>query len=117
MKEDRPDTMSKLFLKEFATDHRIMTAELARVWSLPEPMLAAYQYRAFPQSHCEERLGPVVAAAVVAVENTEVEVDQQESLNSWAVMLGLEAEDIQDMAALSDKQKERVQSLASNMTR
>ena len=46
-----------------------------------------------------------------------MEEDQQESLNSWAVMLGLEAEDIQDMASLSAKQKERVQSLASNMTR
>ena len=94
-----------------------MTAELARVWSLPAPMLAAYQYRAFPQTNCEERLGPVVAAGIVAVENTEAEESEQTSLTSWAVMLGLEAEDIQEMAQLSDRQKERVQSLASNMTR
>ena len=64
-KEEKPDTLSSLFLDEFATDHKIMTAELARVWSLPAPMLAAYQYRAFPQTNCEERLGPVVAAGVV----------------------------------------------------
>jgi len=112
-----PDSLSALFLKEFATDHKIMTAELARVWSLPEPMLLAYQYRAFPQSHCDERLGAVVAAAVAAVENTEVDEDQRASLTSWAVSLGLEAEDIQEMAQLSEKQKERVQSLVSNMAR
>ena len=115
--DKQPDTLSGLFLKEFATDHKIMTAELARVWSLPAPMLAAYQYRAFPQTTCEVRLGPVLAAGVVAVENTEVEDDQRTSLNSWAVMLGLDADDIQDMAVLNDRQKDRVHSLASNMTR
>lgn len=115
--QNEPDTLTKLFLEEFATDHKIMTAELARVWSLPAPMLAAYQYRAFPQSHCEQRLGAVVAAAAAAVENTEMEPEQQTSLNSWAVMLGLEAEDMQEMAVFSDKQKERVGSLVSNMAR
>lgn len=114
---DETDTLSKLFLKEFSTDHKIMTGELARVWSLPEPMFHAYQYRAFPQSHCEERLGAVVAAGVVAVENTEVEEDRRASLDSWAVMLGLEAEDVQEMAQLSERQQERVESLVSNMTR
>ena len=115
--EDKPDTLSGIFLDEFATDHKIMTAELARVWSLPAPMLAAYQYRAFPQTTCEERLGPVVAAGIAAVENTEAGDAEQTSLTSWAVMLGLEADDIQEMAVLSERQKERVQSLASNMTR
>ncbi|MDH3533359.1 MAG: HDOD domain-containing protein [Gammaproteobacteria bacterium] len=115
--QDEPDMLSKLFLDEFATDHKIMTAELARVWSLPQPMLAAYQYRAFPQSHCDERLGAVVAAAVVAVENTEVPEERQTSLNSWAVTLGLEAEDMQAMAVFTERQKTRVQSLASNMVR
>jgi HD-like signal output (HDOD) protein len=114
---NEPDALSELLLKEFATDHKIMTGELARVWSLPAPMLAAYQYRAFPQSHCEERLGAVVAAGVTAVENIEVAEDQRVSLNSWAVMLGMDAEDLQDMAVLSERQHERVQSLVSNMTR
>ena len=115
--QDEPDTLSDLFLAEFATDHKIITAELARVWQLPGPMLAAYQYRAFPQSHCEERLGPVVAAAVVAVENTEAPPDQQANLNGLAVVLGLDPDDLQAMAELSERQKERVQSLAMNMTR
>lgn len=116
LKQKKPDALTELLLKEFATDHKIMTAELARVWSLPAPMLGAYQYRAFPQSLCEERLGAVVAAAVAAVENTETDKKRQTSLNSWAVMLGLEAEDLQKMAVLGDRQKEKVKSLVSNMT-
>ncbi len=114
---DTPDSLSKFFLDEFATDHKIITAELARVWQLPEPMLAAYQYRAFPQSHCEERLGPVVVAAVCAVENTEVAPEYQTNLGQFAVMLGLDPDDLQAMAELSEKQRERVQSLAGNMVR
>ena len=114
---DKPDSLSKFFLDEFATDHKIITAELARVWQLPEPMLAAYQYRAFPQSHCEERLGPVVVAAVCAVENTEVAPEYQTNLSQFAVMLGLDPDDLQAMAELSEKQRERVQSLAGNMVR
>ncbi|MDX1500336.1 MAG: HDOD domain-containing protein [Woeseiaceae bacterium] len=114
---DEPDTLSELFLAEFATDHKIITAELARVWQLPKPMLAAYQYRAFPQSHCEERLGSVVAAAIVAVENTEMPPERRTNLNGLAVILGLDPDDLQAMAELSERQKERVRSLAFNMIR
>lgn len=114
---EQSDSLSSFFLDEFATDHMIITAELARVWQLPDPMLAAYQYRAFPQSHCEERLGPVLAAAVAAVENTEAESGHQTNLSQYAVTLGLDPDDLQAMAELSDKQQERVQSLAVNMTR
>jgi HD-like signal output (HDOD) protein len=115
--QNEPDSLSKLFLEEFSTDHKIITAELARVWSLPEPMLAAYQYRAFPQAHCEERLAAIVAAAVVAVENTEVADEFKASLHGLAVTLGLDPDDLQAMAVFSDKQRERVRSLASNMMR
>ncbi|MGI9271261.1 MAG: HDOD domain-containing protein [Woeseiaceae bacterium] len=117
IKGQEADTLSKYLLEEFATDHKILTAELARVWSLPEPMISAYQYRAFPQSRCEERLGAVLATAVAAVENDAIEEDQRASLDSWAVMLGVESEDLQDMAKLSPRQEERVLSLVSNMTR
>lgn len=111
------DTLGGLFLAEFETDHKIMTAELARLWSLPTPMLEAYQYRASPESLSDARLGTVVAAGVVAVENTAVENEQQQPLHAWAETLGLVAEDLQQMAEIGDRQKERVQSLASNMTR
>ena len=90
---------------------------LGRIWSLPAPMVAAYQYRAFPQAHCDFRLGLVVAAGVTAVENAEREEHQRSGLAEWSVPLGIDGDDIQSMAILSDRQKERLQSLASNMTR
>ena len=114
---DRADSLAELFNKEFSTDHKIVTAELGRIWSLPAPMVAAYQYRAFTNSHCEDRLGLVVAAGVTAVENAERDDDQHSSLATWAGQLGIDENDIQKMAILSDRQKERVQALASNMTR
>ena len=114
---DRADSLAELFNKEFSTDHKIVTAELGRIWSLPAPMVAAYQYRAFPNSHCDFRLGLVVAAGVTAVENAERDEEQRSSLLHWSDQLGIDANDIQKMAMLSDRQKERVQALASNMTR
>ena len=114
---DRGDRMADLFQDEFETDHKIVTAELGRIWSLPAPMVAAYQYRAFPQAHCDFRLCPIVAAGVSAVENAERDERQRCSLSKWSADLGIDEEEIQEMAILSDKQRERVQSLASNMTR
>ena len=114
---DRADALADLFQAEFETDHKIVTAELGRIWSLPAPMVASYQYRAFPQAHCDFRLGLVVAAGVTAVENAEREDTQRCSLSNWSAQLGIDDEDIQGMAILSERQKERVQSLASNMTR
>ena len=114
---DRADTLSDLFNEEFETDHKIVTAELGRIWSLPAPMVAAYQYRAFPEAHCDDRLGLVVAAGVTAVENAERKEAQRCSLSTWSGELGVAEEEMQDMANLSDRQKERVQSLATKMTR
>jgi len=114
---DRIDTLADLFDQEFETDHKIVTAELGRIWSLPAPMVAAYQYRAFPEAHCDDRLGLVVAAGVTAVENAERDEPQRCSLSRWSRELGIDEEEIQDMAILSDRQRERVQSLASKMTR
>jgi HD-like signal output (HDOD) protein len=114
---DRGETLTELFKKEFSTDHKIVTAELGRIWSLPAPMVAAYQYRAFPDSHCDVRLGLVVAAGVTAIENAECDDERQSSLAEWSKQLAVDADDIQSMAMLGDRQKERVQSLASNMTR
>jgi len=115
--QGQPHGLSILFNEEFDTDHKIMTAELGRIWSLPSPMLAAYQYRAFPNTACDERLGLVVAAAVAAVENVGLEKEQHRTLSPWADELGISADDMQSMAVFGDSQKERVQSLAGNMTR
>jgi HD-like signal output (HDOD) protein len=116
-KSAQPDSLAALLSDQFDTDHKIMTAEIGRTWGLPAPMVAAYQYRAFPASHCEARLGFIVAAAVAAVENAEVAEEERADLSALAAPLELDAEKLQEMAIFSDKQKERVQSLASNMTR
>ena len=110
------EMLATLFKEEFSTDHKIVTAEIARIWSLPAPMVSAYQCRAFPNAQCDFRLGLVVAAGVIAVENAECDEEHQGNLAVWADQLGVDAKDIQSMAMLSDRQKERVQSLARNMT-
>jgi len=105
-------SLGDLFNLEFETDHRIMTAELGRTWSLPPSMVAAYQYRAFPNTPCDDRLGLVVAAGVTAVQNEELDEDSRTNLSAWTELLGISAEDIQGMAHFDDRQKDRVQSLA-----
>ena len=109
-------SLTRWFQDEFKTDHKIMTAELARLWSLPAPMIAAYQSRACPDAVCEHRLGLVVNAGVTAVQNTEVPEDRWQSLQPWAEELGISAADIQGMAAIGERQKERVRSLAGRLT-
>lgn len=113
---NEPNTLAKLFYDELSTDHKIMTAEVARTWTLPEPMVAAYQFRAFPDSQCDHPLGKIVAAGTLAVENTEVDEEQRTNLEPWASQLEIDAEELQKLAVLSERQKERVQSLASNMS-
>lgn len=110
-------SVAEFFSKEFETDHRIVTSELARNWSLPTPMVAAYQFRAFPESHCDVRLGFVVAAGVCAVENAARDEASRESLESWAGELGIPVDELQGMAILGERHTEKIQSLANNMTR
>ena len=109
-------SLTRWFQKEFSTDHKIMTAELARLWSLPAPMVAAYHYRAFPASECADRLGLVVGAGVAAVQNADLPEDRRSSLTPWSEQLGIEAEYIQHMAVIGERQRDRVQSLAGRMT-
>jgi len=110
------DDLRKLFLEELDTDHRIMTSELARIWSLPELMVGAFQNRAFPDATCSELLPLILAAAAVAVGNTLLDDDQHQNLGEWDAAIGVAAVDLQKMAVLGEKQQERVRSLASNMS-
>lgn len=112
----KPDSMVELFNEEFDTNHHIVTAELARNWSLPAPMVAAYQFRAFPDAYCDVHLGFVVAAGVCAVENGEADEACHASLAPWTDELGISVEDVQGMAKLGERQMEKIQSLACNMT-
>lgn len=109
-------SLTRWLQEEFETDHKTMTAELARLWSLPTPMIAAYSYRANPGTRCEHRLGLVVSAGVAAVQNAEVPKEGRQSLRSWAEPLGIDAAGIQGMASIGERQRERVQSLAGRMT-
>lgn len=114
--EGRPDSLGEIFNDEFNTDHCVLTAELARCWSLPVPIVSAYQHRAFPQTHCDVRLSLIVAAGVCATENTEADQVSCDSLGAYADELGIPAEDLQGMANVSERQIEEIQSLANNMT-
>jgi HD-like signal output (HDOD) protein len=114
--EQKAGDLRNVLHDKLNTDHRIMTAELARIWSLPGPMVAAYQFRAYSDPQSTERLGVILSAAAVAVGNTEVEEDQQVPLARWAGEFGLEPEALQKMADFGERQQERVQSLAGNMS-
>jgi len=108
--------LGDLFIARLGTNHKIMTAELARFWSLPEPMIAAYEHCAFPQSSCDERLALIVASAATAVGNTEVDDEQRVDLRNWADDFGLDPDELQQMAVFGERQKEKVQSLVGNMS-
>ena len=110
-------TLGAMLQEQFSTDHKIMTAELGRLWSLPAPMVSAYQYRAFPESHCEERLGLVLAAGVISVENSSAEEDERSDLAPVAATLDIPVDDLVEMSQFQDWQRDRVHSLANNMTR
>lgn len=112
----RPESLAKLFLEEFSTDHKIMTAELARFWSLPEAMIEAYSFRATPSGECTERLAAVIVAGATAVGNTEFDESDRVDLAPWAETFSLSTGELQKMAVFSERQQERVRSLASNMT-
>lgn len=111
-----PGSLTRWFQEEFNTDHKAMTAELAKLWSLPAPMIAAYHHRARPDTQCEHRLGLVVCAGVAAVQNIEFHDEQPLSLAPWADELGMSSEEIQRLAVFSKRQQERVRSLAGRLT-
>lgn len=116
LEEAQAESLGRLFHDEFATDHRIMTAELARFWSLPGPMIDAYTHRASPVGDCDERLAAVIIAGVTAVGNIELDEEQRVDVEPWAKIFGLTADELQKKAIFGERQQERVRSLASNMT-
>jgi HD-like signal output (HDOD) protein len=107
--------LAQAFLEKFETNHRIVTVALAQAWSLPEPMVAAYQYLAFPSESEDVILGHVVRAAVAAVGNTDIEEHQRMNLDVHASSVGMAADELQEMAMLGERQRNRVESLAGNM--
>lgn len=112
-----PGSLTRWFHDEFNTDHKVMTAELARLWSLPAPIIDAYHYRAYPDTPSAHRLGLVVDAAATAVQNVGLPQERQQSLQSCAEALGISETELQGMASISERQKERVKSLAGTSSK
>lgn len=116
--EQKPQgTLADALEQELNTNHRTMTVELARAWSLPAPMLAAYQSRANSSFESDARLNAVVAAGIMAVNNAGLVEDQHKSLLYLSECLDIDVEELQKTAMMGSKQKDRVQSLASRLTR
>lgn len=114
---ETPANLRGLLAERLDTDHRFMTAELAANWSLPKPMIDAYKFRAGLGGTSTHRLGLVVAIAAAAVENSQRINDEPISISSWAAELGVGVEALQKCAEMDVRHTERVESLASNMTR
>lgn len=115
--EALPGALARLFTEELDTSHKVMSVELARAWELPQPMLAAYECRAFDKASCNARLGSILIASVHAVESAALPDDERNDLSAVAQPLGLSSEELHDIADLNQQQEDRVLSLASNMTR
>lgn len=112
-----PNALAALLRAKLDTDHREMTLLLARSWTLPAPMVAAYEYRANPATTSKHPLGRVLAAGAAAVSNMEFEEDRRIDLGDYAAELGIGTGDLLSLAIFSDPQQERIQSLAQRMTR
>lgn len=112
-----PNALAGAFRSLMDTDHREMTALLASAWTLPAPMVAAYEYRAEPTSASKHPLGLVLAAGAAAVSNMEFDEERRVSLENWAAELDLSADELQSLAVFSEPHHERIQALAQRMTR
>lgn len=108
--------LAQAFLAKFETNHRIVTAALAQAWSLPAPMIAAYQHLAFQEPGYDGILSHAAAAAIAAVRNVDIVENGQANLDAHASAVGLAAIELQEIAAIGERQLNRIQSLAGNMT-
>lgn len=115
-KAEGAGSLSSIFVREFATDHRTMTAELARFWSLPQPMTDAYEKRAVSALPVEGSLCTVLSAAELAVKHADDEAEEIDGFDEFAKALGMDAAELREMARVGERQRNRVRSLASNMT-
>jgi len=114
--EMAPGSLRAIFTDELKTDHGIVTAELSRLWSLPEIMVNAYQYRAFPEMPADGRLGLILSCGSIAVGNIDVGESERADLRSFADSIGFEVDTLQKLAVLGERQKDKIESLSGNMT-
>ena len=112
-----PGVLAGLLRERLGTDHREMTGLLAKSWTMPAPMVSAYEYRSAPPRADAGALDLVLAASAAAVSNTEFEDEYRLDLESVASPLDLSSSDLQSLALVPDPQRARIESLAQRMTR
>ena len=109
----RPGGLAPRLVAEFNTDHRHTTAELARLWSLPEAIVAAYEHRtSSSDGDQDDRLAAMLDASVATIGNCTGPDESWVDLDNSAVRLGLTSE---QLAEPNDRQLERLRSVASSM--
>jgi len=116
---DHPDTsrLTHRLVNEFGTDHRHTTVELAKLWSLPLPIVIAYGDRSKgADSQPDVRLSAMLDAAATAVGNANGPEEARIGLDRSAARLGLTAAELEKRAGLSAKQTDRLRSVASSMS-
>jgi HD-like signal output (HDOD) protein len=111
-----PGALRERFSRELETDHRIVTSELSRLWSLPELMVSAYQFRAFPELQADGQLGAIVLAGAAAVGNIQTDESKRADLQHCADLVGLEVDELQKMAVLGERQNGSIQTMSGNLT-
>lgn len=112
----RPGGLSPRLNEEFQTDHRHTTVELASMWSLPDTIVSAYRSRAgMPESGPGSRLADILDASVATIGNCTGPEAARIDLDSTAVRLGLNADELVALAQPNERQLERLRSVASSM--
>jgi len=114
--DPRSGQLSTRLRTEFGTDHRYTTLELARHWSLPEPMIDVYAGRSegLPPA-AGDRLGEILDACAAAVSNANGPEESRVDLDDTASRLGLTAGQLEKLAEPGPRQKERLRSVAAGM--
>ncbi|MEM9530833.1 MAG: HDOD domain-containing protein [Pseudomonadota bacterium] len=110
---EEPGDLCKNLVKEFGDDHRSVTAQLAEVWQLPEAMTTAYGYRASQTQQEEDRLGPILAAAVSNLEAEDV--TDVADVSEHAVRLGMSAHELNKLVVMPESVREAANDMASRM--
>ncbi|MEM7432306.1 MAG: HDOD domain-containing protein [Pseudomonadota bacterium] len=111
-----PDALSVALHNEFDVDHRIVTAELAKAWSLPDSMAAAYELRAFPELRSGNNLGLVLAVAVAIVNFAQYETGE-DRVREAASQLDCDVDAMVAFINDNEREKQRIQTVASRMSR
>ena len=106
--------LSEKLREQLEVDHRIVTADLAAAWSMPELIVDAYRHRA-DSAVDGGPLGTILDASVTTVSNKTGPDKSRVSLEDTAERLGLTQEELTERAEPGDQQIERLRAVAASM--